>query len=313
MTTDDDDPATAEALSDAAIEWVVFLKSGRAKPRDLRAFEAWRRKSAAHDKAARDAEAIWAGVASSRLRPTSYPAGPGRLATRRGLGLATAAGLGVLALGAYAYAPVLLADHATAIGERLAVDLPDGSTLVLNSGAAVDVEYGSDIRRIRLIDGEAVFEVARDPLRPFSVATEAGAVVATGTVFSVRQERAGARVVVVEGAVEVMPRQGAPVAAAMGQGVSFTERRATPAERVDVDTALAWRRGLLVFRDRPLGEVLAELDRHFAGRILVLSSEGRQLAVTGVFRLDDPARVLATLEQTLPITVTRLPGLALVR
>lgn len=75
----------------------------------------------------------------------------------------------------------------------------------------------------------------------------------------------------------------------------------------------AWRRGKLIFNRRPLGDVVAEIKRYRSGQIVIASAGLRALEVTGVFELADPEAILRTIEETLPVHVTRLPFVTVIR
>ncbi|MDT1842254.1 iron dicitrate transport regulator FecR, partial [Acinetobacter baumannii] len=104
--------------------------------------------------------------------------------------LGLAAGVGGAAWLAREEGAILLADHRTAPGQRLAVELEDGSRLLLNTRSAVDVRFDAGQRLLRLRAGEILLESAamhgRRDARPLIVATEHGAVQALGTRFTVR-------------------------------------------------------------------------------------------------------------------------------
>ncbi|MOA52752.1 fec operon regulator FecR [compost metagenome] len=94
----------------------------------------------------------------------------------------------------------------------------------------------------------------------------------------------------------------------------MAEREAPAAvQPLDLDSASAWQRGKLIFNQRPLGDVLDELERYLPQRILLTDAALRRHKVSGVFDLDDPGALLKTLERLQPVRVTRLPGVILVR
>lgn len=315
-------PATLQQrMSDEAIDWLVRLRSGRATAADRAAFADWRRRSPAHDAAAREAEALWRDLAGTPVAAgAALPAatGRGRPATRRAvLAGAIAASGAVLVVGPQAFGPWsgLTADHATRVGERREVRLPDGSLAALNTASALSVAYTDAERRIVLHDGEALFEVVRDPARPFIVHTADGEAEALGTVFTVRRTVRSGAVVVTEGTVEVRSHAGRsePVRLTAGQRVAYGADGAPgQPESVDSGVATAWRRGKLIFNRRPLGDVVAELQRYRAGRIVITDARLEALEVSGIFDLADPDGLLRTIEQTLAVKLVRLPLLTLV-
>ncbi|MCY1435382.1 Protein FecR [compost metagenome] len=207
------------------------------------------------------------------------------------------------------------ADYATRIGERRSIELADGSRVWLNSGSALSVDFSTGERRLALHAGEALFEVAKDPQRPFIVRAGDTEVMAVGTRFDVDSRGGQTRVDVTEGVVQVSKAASQPLRLSAGQRLSLDERTPEPAavQPLDLDSASAWQRGKLIFNQRPLGDVLAELERYLPESILLTDDALRAHKVSGVFDLDDPAALLKTLERLQPVTVTRLPWLVLIR
>ncbi|HEY0182178.1 MAG TPA: FecR domain-containing protein [Rhodopila sp.] len=319
----------ADALNDAAVDWLVRLHSGRATGADRDAFTAWRARSAAHEAAARDAELLWQEIgetpvaAAFRIEASGAPvvafrhraSRPTRRAVLAGTVAASAAAI-VVASGAVGPVAGLFSDYATGVGEQRRVRLPDGSTAYLNTRTALSVAFSASERRLSLKAGEAMFEVARDAARPFVVGASDGETRAVGTVFGVRRDGADVDVAVAEGVVEVsLPAVSSPpVRVAAGQGVRYAaDRFVTPVQPVDVGADLAWQRGKLIFNRRPLASVVAELQRYQVGRIVVADARLRDMPVTGVFDLDDPRGTLQTIEQTLLVKVLHLPWLTVLR
>lgn len=314
-------------LSEAAIDWIVRMSSGRATAQDRMAFLRWRGQSAAHEAAAREAEALMRDVGSTRQ------ADEVRISTRRStagsawhpvarplrrrflLGGAAAASVAVVTLGVEVLGPVaaLYADHATRIGERRRVDLPDGSVATLNTATALSLDFTDERRRIVLHDGEALFEVKKDPNRPFTVVSEGAQTRALGTVFAVKRSGDCADVVVREGIVEVRVGPAAPVLVEAGQRLDFVGRRRLEPRAVDADRETAWQRGKLIFNRRRLESVATELERYRPGRIIVLGDLVKTLEVTGVFDLDDPDRLLRTLGDATQVRIAQLPLLTIIR
>ncbi|MGJ4856713.1 FecR domain-containing protein [Labrys sp. KB_33_2] len=305
------DPGTTRrqadlALSDAAIDWLVKLHSGRAGKADHEAFAAWRKQSSEHELAAREAETIWhgIGIAGKKVQRSARA----KLTRRAVLGGVAIGGLAVA--GSSLLRPHLFAEHSTGAGERSTITLPDGSTALLNGDSALDVAFDAGQRRLQLLNGQALFQVMPDAGRPFIVTANGGQARAVGTVFDVDIRSHEVVVTVVEGRVDVMAgtRPGSGVLAAADQRVRYgADRQPSPAEPVDAESETAWRRGKLIFNRRPLGDVVVEIERQRRGRIMIASARLQSLEVTGVFDLADPESILSTIEATLPVKVTRLP------
>lgn len=281
-------PQPISDLSDDALEWQVLLHSGNAGVADQARYLRWKQLSPDHADAAAEAEALWLDLGST---PTAqaFEAPPLRR-QKRHWAAGIAASLVLVAAGycSWQQAPVWLADYHTGIGERQSLTLEDGSRVLLNSASALSVAFDGKERRVTLQAGEALFDTATDP-RPFVVET-AGATVQGGTAtFSVRRD--------------------GQVVLAKGEARQGNHELAVAA---DASALTAWQRGKLIFNGRPLGQVLAELERYQHGRILVPDSHLAALEVSGVFDLDDPEALLRTLEQRYGLKVTYLPWLAVV-
>lgn len=197
---------------------------------------------------------------------------------------------------------------ATAIGQRQAHVLADGSRVELNTQTALAIEVNQTERRVRLASGQAFFSVAHDTSRPFIVETPSGSIRVTGTKFDVRAETASPiEVLVVEGSVEM--RAGG-VAGGSGTVNLSAGRRYTGGDKPTVETlsaravqeALAWRQGRIVFNNVPLREALARFGRYH-GRGLAASAEAGDFAVGGNYSLDDLDGFLAAMEEIFPVQV----------
>ena len=202
----------------------------------------------------------------------------------------------------------LRSDHMAAVGERLPVELEDGSRVTLNSDSAITFDVDGDSRRVRLLRGEAWFEVAAEPDRPFVVETPLGSVRVTGTSFNLRLQEDRATVSLVEGSLMLHPSdaESTELEILPSQQASLLPTGVSEATPFDETALMAWLRGQLVFYDTPLGDVVAELNRYRDGYILVVNSDLERLRVSGVFRTDDPNAALSVIANTLPVSVDRL-------
>lgn len=221
---------------------------------------------------------------------------------RRRLGFALAASL-FLALSLWVQSdPAFYADHYTRVGEQRNLTLSDGSTVQLNTDTAVSLDFASEARRLVLHRGEAYFQVAADARRPFEVATAFGSVRALGTAFSVRTGDGSAEVTVYEHSVSVTAQNGTTLSR-LGQGrqVRFTETSLGLPQPADLHRQGAWRRRQLVFEDRPLAEVVRELNRYRPGRITILDADAAGQRVTGNIDVHTPDLALQSLIESLPV------------
>ncbi|ENO90449.1 FecR domain-containing protein [Thauera linaloolentis] len=200
------------------------------------------------------------------------------------------------------------AGYTTATGERREVELADGGRIWLNTASAMDVDYDTGRRRIRLHRGEILVETALDtvqPPRPFIVDTAHGRLRALGTRFSVQRREDSTQITVFAGTVELSPANGgSPRVLAAGQQSHLNAAGATPAETAG-HAREAWQRGLLLAEDVRLEDFIAELARHRPG-YLGCAPEAANLRLVGAYELADTDRVLAALEATLPVRIRRI-------
>ncbi len=141
---------------------------------------------------------------------TGQPPATSRLSGRRFLSLAAALTLALVG-GAVTVLWHLAPDavYTSAVGERRILRLADGSTVELNSRSRVRVRFSQEQRDVELLEGQALFEVAKDAHRPFVVRSDSLRVRAIGTQFDVNRKTTDTTVTVVEGRVSVY-RDGTP-------------------------------------------------------------------------------------------------------
>ncbi|CAN2535818.1 Protein+FecR [Methylocapsa aurea] len=291
------EPAPDEA-GDAAIEWFVRLREGKLSAQETAAFEAWRAEPA-HAAAFEEVLHMYGHLAGMSPARRMRPAPRARRIRAAALAFAAAAAVAVFA----SYDEIALrleADHFTGVGEKRLVTLDDGSHALLDSRSAIALRYSAGERRLRLLSGEAWFEVAPDASRPFVVEAGEGSVTALGTAFDVSLEKSGARVTVTEHRVGVASG-GKTMIVEEGKQTAF--ERDAPArapESVDLDAATAWRRGKLIVNRQPLGDVLAALGRYHRGYIYCVDRAICARRISGVFGAqEDALQSLAEIEASL--------------
>jgi len=318
-----------EARVEEATAWFVRMTSDLVTDADRRAFRAWLDRDSAHRAAYAEAEALWGelgGIPDPRLGfdTEGYPSGERlrqevavRPRQRRRLRQATAAAASllvaaVIGLWSVGGTDALRADHTTAVGETREITLADGSVVQLNTDTALTVDLSDACRCVGLLRGEAFFTVAPELGRPFRVSAGGGASQALGTAFVVREAGEAVTVAVAEGRVRVArdlaaSGEAGSVTLTAGETARYGAAGGIETGRTDVAALTAWRQGRLVFADRRLRDVVAELDRYRPGAILFLDSSIADERFTGVFGLDDTDRALAAIEATLPVDVVRVP------
>ena len=311
---EDEDTLFAEANA-----WFFRLKAEDVTEAEKAAFAAWRAADPLHERAWREVVGLMSALkAPARAAQARMAAPSRRVRARRPRLVPVLSGLAAttLALFVAVEAPVFLdrlgADHVTVAGERRVLTLADGTRVDMNSDTALALHFSGGERRVEVRRGEAFFVIAEEE-RPFVVEAADAEIRDIGTAFSVEND-AHAQVTVAEGLVDVRRAGSAPVRVAARQKVEFGGDAISPVLDADPETALAWRNGQIVFRQERLADVVGELNRYRAGRIVILNPAIADLLVSGVFEIDRPDRAVAALESVLGIRAHMLtPWLVLLR
>ena len=213
----------------------------------------------------------------------------------------------VLVLGWQAYTRVESSSFATTLGNIETQHLGDGSQATLASDSALDVHLSRRERRVELHHGEAIFDVAKDPGRPFVVDAGARRIIAVGTRFSVRRDGGELRVVVTEGTVRLQAAEGAAStpssllpAGSVAQIVGDDELLRSIAV-AEAEQLLEWRDGLLVFHDTSLRDAVAEFNRYNTRKIMIADDRVGALRIGGHFRWDNLDAFVRLLERGFPV------------
>lgn len=212
------------------------------------------------------------------------------------------------------------AQYVTAIGEQRATVLEDGSVLQLNTDSQVQVRYSAEARDIVLTRGEALFDVRKDPERPFRVKSGDVRVQAIGTRFNVHRRDDGTVVTVIEGQVAVQPTGGPgsglsePLTAAetpmrvklaAGEQLAVTDNGQAADIPVPVNTqrTTAWTQRRVMFDDDPLADVIAEFNRYNRTKLVIADAALLERRISGVFKVDDPHAFSEVLASMTPVEV----------
>ena len=222
--------------------------------------------------------------------------------------------------------------YETRIGEQNSITLVDGSVIELNTNSRVQVNYTDQRRAIKLMQGEAFFDVSKDTRRPFEVAAGNGVVRAVGTAFAVRFNQQALTVTVTEGKVALAAvaeesiktpstASASPPAAAranMGSLVAGQRAEFKPllAQALDATTktleskainnALAWREGLLMFNGEPLNIVVKEMNRYTALTIEIADPSIANLQIGGQFKVGETEAMLKNLAVSFDLDIQKV-------
>lgn len=195
-------------------------------------------------------------------------------------------------VGSFLY-PRPSSEMSTGVGEIRRAPLEDGSVIVLNTASMLEAYFDAQSRRVKLLSGEVLFEVAKDPKRPFIVDTGDVEVVAVGTSFVVRRlPDEPVSVLVREGIVDVRPKRGQKaeratadeaVTASAGMPLQIQEMHGA-----EVTRALAWQQGMINLSDTTLIEAAAQFNRYNLQSISIRDPALEQQRITGLFSVNDP-------------------------
>jgi transmembrane sensor len=359
-----------EQIYQEACEWFVEFRSGDLDDSDRRQFDLWARKSPEHLAAYLEIAAIWsegsaldsdrkrdaeALIAQSAVdvtnvvplsdRPRS-DVSPTALAESdqqshrwyfsppRVLLAASIAAVSVIAGLLIGYQRSQAPIYTTTFGEERSITLEDGSVIDINSHSKIRIRYTADERNVDLLEGQALFHVAKNPARPFFVSSATTQVRAVGTEFDVYQKLGGTVVTVVEGRVAVLSRSdtGAgevadphaaaalrggtpdaqklqvggnpPIFLSAGEQVLVTPRTMQKADHANVAIATAWTQRQLEFESASLSDVAEEFNRYNQRQLVIEDPTLYDFHISGVFSSSDPASLVRFLRERPGVRVT---------
>lgn len=303
-----------------AAAWLSRLRTRSVGNSDLAEFARWRRlpgSAEAYERAERlwtDSEAladdpeIAEALADAMMPRRVWWRSPTALA-----GAMAAAVLVCVIIGMRLLNPAPHVDRfRTALGERSSVELADGSKLQVDADSEVKVSIGSDVRKIDLLRGQALFAVRHDAARPFVVSTPSGVTVtALGTRFDVEITGGGnVAVSLLEGRVAVRLHERLVSELTPGQSIAVSPRGLTEGRAGGARDSVDWTQGRLVLRDETLRAAVDRMNRYSDRRIAISSDASADERLSGEFSIDDPDAFVRAVEALLgPGTITRgAPG-----
>lgn len=194
--------------------------------------------------------------------------------------------------------------YETGTGERQVIALEDGSKISLDALTSVEARMTDDSRELRLLTGRAKFDVAKDSLRPFSVAAGNKIVVATGTSFSVELLSKQARVVLYEGSVEVLDQIDGTAKArpiAINKAQLQPDKKLAPGSElvaplssskadiapINVERSLSWEAGQISFDNERLSSAVERINRYSDQKLIVGDQAAAGIQLNGVFTAGD--------------------------
>jgi len=306
-------------LDAEAATWVIRLQDAAVGETDWLAFDSWLARSPDHPAAYDRALTLWHEIDrhAPALRQRIAPPHQRQYSPRRYWPLAAGAALAAaLALGwvLHSVGPggPAVDLYQTATGQRMNATLADGSHIDLSGSTHLSVALSTDARRVTLDEGEAIFDIAHDTARPFIIDAGDRKIRVVGTEFDVRRRGDDLSVTVRRGVVEVSPldpSQGQPIRLMAGDRIDHRiGTAATRASTISADDVFAWRSGRLIYRDRPLSEVIADLNAQFSRPLSSADRKTADLRFSGVLVLDDEESVVHRLTLLAPLWSTSNPS-----
>lgn len=209
--------------------------------------------------------------------------------------------------------------YQTDVGEYRRIVLLDGTQVALNSDSRLRVSFTAKVRQINLERGEAFFDVAHEPARPFNVWANDRLFQAVGTAFSVQVEAMKVALIVQEGIVsvnkagtspglpaeELVPGGQLMKAGTRGEYLPMQDNTA-PIVAKELEKRLSWRQGNIIFTGDRLEDAIAEVSRHTRVQFEFIDEQARNVQVAGRFKLGDLDGLLVALQDNFNIHYQRI-------
>lgn len=298
-------------LQREGMQWLALMLSGRATDADLAEMDRWKRQSPAHAEALAHAIQIRKLVAAQD-KFSGQPPFLHRPATRR-----AAMGGAAMAVTVYAAArpPLdlwpsiseLSSDYRTGIGEQRQIALAKGVSVEMNTRTSLSLRSNPGQPGLELVSGEIAMTTRLPHSAVFTVYAGKGKITANNASFDLRMDDGGARVSCLEGSLTV--RTGA-VLRQIGpsEQLQLAEAAISAPVKVNPTVLTAWRHGLLLFHDASLSNIVAEINRYRAGKIVVMRSDLASRRFNGQFKIAHIDNAVTELAHLSSATATSLPG-----
>jgi transmembrane sensor len=212
------------------------------------------------------------------------------------------------------------------IGEQRMLTLKDGTRIYLNTDTRVVLQDGATQRHVTLEVGEALFDVAQDPRRPFVVTARGVEVAALGTSFVVRRDLQQLTILLLEGKVTVLPAKKGEADAAgperfdsgmgladgtvlmAGQRLALRGGEIPRLDTPAIETVTAWRRGEVIFDDTRLQDAVDEMNRYSVLQLEIDDAQVAEIRISGIFRTGDSTRFARAVGETYDLVVRQKSG-----
>ncbi len=323
-----------------ASEWMAKLDGGEPTPTELSEFRVWLNANSAHRQAMEEMIEFWGDmnvltqiVLLREKQCNRTVKAPSLLRWSSALAAMLVVAVALWLVPRFETSDSLV--YITKVGEQKTIQLPDYTTVFLNTNSKLEVNYGNQRRGVTLVRGEAHFDVFHLPSKPFEVTTGSGLVRAIGTAFSVQIRSINIEILVTEGIVEIetLPAMLEQDGQAISHGVTPMTVSAEDAKRIvakdklqvkagsmvtfdgeqieqvkllvqkQIEDKLSWRQGLLVFKDESLQQIVDEVSRYTDLDIIIPERRSRELKVGGIFKVGDTESMFEALREGFGIHV----------
>jgi transmembrane sensor len=315
-----DGDAELDRAKREALDWLRRLGSGEVTAAELETLDRWRMASAAHRRAFAEANLFWdvLGKVAREAQVRDRAGQPSRLAFGSHIGRrallagATAATIAYVAvrppLGLWPSVAEFAADYRTATGEQKRLAIAPGITVEMNTQTSVTAPASrAEHYSLELVSGEVAVSVRAEVGRPIRIAAGHGQIEADRADFDVRRDGALVCVTCTTGAVRITGASATTTLAA-GQQVTYGDGGPEAVIAIDPNVVTAWKRGMLIFRNVPLTQVIAELNRYRPGKIILLNAALADRSVVAGFRLDQIGEAVNYLSRAVGAQARSLPG-----
>lgn len=303
---------------EVAVDWLVRLQRPSVTQADWLAFDDWLAASEHHAKAYDAALTLDLQLAGyvpetdpSVATPPQKASAPEAVHTWLWPALGTLAASLLIGIGLFMNSHVHLpieTVYSTGTGAHKTVVLSDGTSIALNTESRLAVHFDPTRRHVRMADAEAYFDVAKDPRRPFVIDAGASQVRVVGTAFDVKSRDGQLLVAVERGIVDVQPGKSSTAKRyrlIKGQALAYSPNSGLVQVRlIENGDAASWRSGRLIYRDQPLSDVVADLNRQFDKPVRLGDARTGNMRLTGLLIVDTQANMLKRLSALLPLKIS---------
>ncbi|MBL8265102.1 FecR family protein [Steroidobacter sp.] len=327
------DPTTRSPVAAEAAEWLTTMQSEHVTAQQRTQFAEWLSRSAEHVHVYLELSVLWRDLGAGKRSQSeldeliaaakedaasgavvalegaiSRPVISARPSRMRPWHAGLAASVLIVALAALFWHVMLPRwqgeSYQTVVGEQTSFTLSDGSVVRLNTRSKLRARVTAISREVELLSGEALFEVARDPERPFRVVAGATSVQAIGTVFNVYRQPEQVTVTVIEGKVRVASDTAKAEVFVMQEQAKVSGSGAIArTQQVNLQQVTAWKDRRLVFEGASLESIAAEFNRYNRKQLSIEDPDLARIRINAVFNATDPGSFVDFLQRTEGVSV----------